>query len=182
MKAGTVLHNFSAKDGRQVLLRTLKWEDLDDLLDLINALVDEEADITRSERVSLKQETEWLAGALARQEMGEVYYLVAVVDDKVVANSELRREGGHSKHVGVVGIAIKKGYRDVGIGSEMMKTLVDQARKLGLKMLGLNVFESNERAYHVYEKIGFAQTGVIPKKIYKDGKYINEIIMTKNLE
>ena len=45
MKRGETLHRFTAKDGRKVILRTPKWEDLDDLLELINSLVDEDAEI-----------------------------------------------------------------------------------------------------------------------------------------
>jgi hypothetical protein len=32
-----------SKDGRNVVLRTPRWRDLDDLLELINSLVDEKA-------------------------------------------------------------------------------------------------------------------------------------------
>ena len=45
MKTGQIFHTFTAKDGREVILRTPKWEDIDDLLALINSLIDEEADI-----------------------------------------------------------------------------------------------------------------------------------------
>jgi hypothetical protein len=34
-----------------VVLRTLRWEDLDDLLEMINSLVEEKADIVRAEKV-----------------------------------------------------------------------------------------------------------------------------------
>ncbi|MGB9756228.1 MAG: GNAT family N-acetyltransferase, partial [Candidatus Bathyarchaeales archaeon] len=60
--------------------------------------------------------------------------------------------------------------------------LVEQASKMGLKVLTLSAFATNRRAIHVYEKVGFVQTGVIPRKHFKDGKYIDEIIMTKLLE
>jgi len=55
MKTGEVIREFVAKDGRKVILRTLKWEDLDDLLDFINSLVEEGANILRTEKVSRKR-------------------------------------------------------------------------------------------------------------------------------
>jgi RimJ/RimL family protein N-acetyltransferase len=64
----------------------------------------------------------------------------------------------------------------------MMKALIDQGRAWGLKVLTLSVFASNKRAFHVYEKVGFVQTGVIPKSVFKEGKYVDEILMTKLLE
>ena len=183
MKAGNIVSSFYAKAGRKVVLRTPKWEDLDDLLELINSLVDEKANISRTKKVSREEEIDWLSGVLSRLEKDETFYLVADVDGKVVGTSELnRRSGGYEGHVGVIGIAIKKGFRDAGIGTEMLKALIDQARTMGLKVITLSAFATNKRAIHVYEKVGFVQTGRIPKKFFKDDEYIDEMIMTKVLE
>jgi RimJ/RimL family protein N-acetyltransferase len=165
------------------MLRTPKWDDLDDLLEMINSLVNEKADIARAEQVSRVEEIDWLARAFSHLEKGEVFYLVAEVAGKVVANSEIgMRQDGYDKHVGKVGIAIREGYRDLGIGTEMMKALIKEARRMGLKVLTLSALESNKRAIHVYEKAGFVQTGHIPRKFLKKGKFADEVIMTLLLE
>jgi L-amino acid N-acyltransferase YncA len=182
MKSGKIVRSFFAKDGRKVVLRTPKWEDLDDFLEIINSLVEERADILRTERVSKEEEIDFLSRVLSRLEKDEMFYLVAEVDGKVVAVSEISKRGGYEKHVGVIGIAIRNGFRDLGIGTEIMKTLVEQAQKMGLKVLTLSAFATNKPAIHVYEKVGFVQTGTIPKKHFKEGKYIDEIILTKVLE
>ena len=182
MKSGKIVRSFFAKDGRKVVLRTPKWEDLDDFLEIINSLVDEGADILRAERVSREEEVDFLSRVLSRLEKDEMFYLVVEVDGKVVAVSEISKRGGYEKHVGVIGIAIRNGFRDLGIGIEIMKALVEQAQKMGLKVLLLSAFATNKPAIHVYEKVGFVQTGTIPKKHFKEGKYIDEIILTKVLE
>ncbi len=166
----------------KVVLRTLKWEDLDDLLDFINSLVEEGANILRTEKVSREEEIEWLSRVFSRQEKGELFCLAAEVDGRLVANSEIMRGTGHSSHVGFIGIAIKKGCRGVGIGTEMMKTLEKQAKKVGLKVLSLSVFANNQHAINLYKKVGFVETGRIPKRFFKNDAYIDEIIMTKLLE
>lgn len=43
-----------------MILRTPRWEDLDDLLELINSLVEEKAGIVRTEKVSRQEEIDWL--------------------------------------------------------------------------------------------------------------------------
>jgi RimJ/RimL family protein N-acetyltransferase len=73
---------------------------------------------------------------------------------------------------------VKQGYRDAGIGTEIMRTQIDLAKKMKLEVLTLTAFASNKRAIHVYEKVGFVQTGRIPRKHLKNGKYIDEVIMT----
>lgn len=183
MRAGRIIHKFCARDKREVVLRTPKWDDLDDLLEMINLLVAEKADIVRAEKVSRPEEIDWFARALSRLEKGEVFYLVAEVEGKVVANSEIgTQRGGYDKHVGGVGIAIREGYRNLGIGTQMMNTLIEQARKMRLRVLTLSAFESNKRAIHVYEKVGFVQTGRIPRKFLREGEYVDEVMMTLFLE
>jgi len=182
MKSGKLVWRFSAGDKREVILRTPKWEDLEDFLELINSLVAERVDILRAESVSRDEEIDFLARVLSRLEKDELFFLVAEVDGKVVAASDINRRTDYEEHVGIIGIAIKSGFRDLGIGTEMMKTLIRQARKWGLKVLTLTAFASNSRAIHVYEKMGFVQTGRVPEKIFKDGKYVDEIVMAKLLE
>ena len=182
MQHGKVFRKFSAKDGREVILRTPRWEDLDDLMELINSLVDEKAEIARTDKVTREDEVEWLPKVLASLEKDELFFLVAEVDKKVVASSDIHILSGNEKHVGVLGIVLKSGFRDLGIGTEMMKTLVEQAMALGLKVLTLQAFATNKRAVHVYEKVGFVQTGRVPKKHFKDGQYVDEVIMTKLIE
>jgi RimJ/RimL family protein N-acetyltransferase len=182
MKTGQVLQELSVKDGRKVVLRTPRWEDLGDLLELINSVVDEGAEISRDEKVSKEEEIDWLSRLLALLERGKTFFLVAEVDGGVIASSDINRQTGYQKHVGVVGIVIKRGFRELGIGTAMMRVLIEQAEKMGMKVLTLTAFASNKRAIHVYEKVGFVQTGLIPKKHLKEGKYIDEVIMTKLLE
>lgn len=181
MKAGEIVSSFTCKDGRKVVLRTPRWEDLNDLLELINSLVDERAKIMMDQRTTREEEAEWLGRKLALIDRDEVFCVVAEVDGKVVANSEVSRKKGSQKHVGELGIAIMNGYRDLGIGTEMMRTLIAWARDMGLELLVLSVFSSNERAFHVYKKAGFREMGRIPRGLFKDGKYEDYIIMSKKL-
>lgn len=75
MKTGKVFQELSTKDGHKVVLRTLRWEDLDDLLEFINSLVDEGAEIYRDENASKDEEIDWLSGVLARLERDKNFFL-----------------------------------------------------------------------------------------------------------
>lgn len=115
---------------------------------------------------------------MARVEKSETSFLVADVAGKLVASSDVTLRTGYESHVGGLRIVIKKGCRDVGIGTEIMRTQIDLAKKMGLRILTLTVFASNERAIYVYRKVGFVQTGKIPNKRFKYCAYIDEVIMT----
>jgi L-amino acid N-acyltransferase YncA len=178
---GKILREFLAKDGRKVVLREPRWGDLDDLLEFINSLVDEGADIIQEKRITREQKADWLGKRLASIEKGETIGVVAEVDGKVVANSEVARRRGFRSHVGVLGIGVRREYRGIGIGKELMKTLIEESRKAGLKVLVLDVFDSNKVAKSLYAKMGFKDAGRIPKGVFKKGKYIDLLRMTLEL-
>jgi len=102
---------------------------LDDLPDLINSLVNERADILLNEKISRDEEVDWLSRALHRLEKGETFHMIADVDGKVAAISEINLRSCYEKHVGVIGITIRSNVRDLGIGTEIMKALIEQAQK-----------------------------------------------------
>ena len=182
MEAGKILKRFNAKDGRNVLLRTPRWRDLDDLLELINSLVDEKAEIYITQKPTREAEAEWLLKVLSRLEKDEQFFLVAEVGKKVVASSDFQVKGGDEEHrVGAIGIIVRDGYRNLGIGTEMLKTLLEQAAFFGLRTVTVNAFATNERAIHVYEKVGFVHSGIIPKKHLRQGRFIDEVIMSKSV-
>jgi len=114
-------------------------------------------------------------------EREKTFFLAAEVEGRSVASSEINRQMGNQKHVGVVGIVIEKSFRELGLGTAMMRVLIEQAEKMGLKVLAPTAFASNKRAIYVYEKVESAQTGLIPKKHLRQGNNIDEVIMTKLL-
>jgi len=80
-----------------------------------------------------------------------------------------------------VGISVSKNHRGLGIGYEMMRTLMRESRRAGLKSLQREVFANNARAIHVYEKAGFRLVGKIPKKIHRDSRFFDIILMSAEL-
>ncbi len=72
-----------------------------------------------------------------------------------------------------------KNYWDHGYGSEAIKLFLRHSfETLNLNRVTLRVFETNLRARHVYQKIGFVQEGVLRKAFYQQGRYIDEIVMS----
>ncbi|HEX9913903.1 MAG TPA: GNAT family N-acetyltransferase [Candidatus Bathyarchaeia archaeon] len=181
MRPGTLLRQFKARDGTEVKLRTPRWEDLDDLLEFINGLVEEEAMIAANQKHTRESETDWLARNLTNLEKDKHVAVVAEVDGRVVGSCEVTPRPGRMSHVGSLGISVKDGYREKGIGQEMMRELERQAPRLGLESIYLEVFSTNARAIHVYRKMGYVETGRIPACIKYRGGYVDSVIMTKHL-
>jgi RimJ/RimL family protein N-acetyltransferase len=182
MKPDTVLKKFTDKKGREVTLRTPRWSDLDDMLSFINGLVDEEAMIVIVTNKTRDEEIEWLANNLKRLEKDQHMCVVAETDGIVVGSCEFSPRMGNMNHYAMLGISVRDGYRDAGIGQEMMKELERHAPRLGIESIALEVFGINDRAIHVYEKIGYRKTGSFPRGIKYKGEYVDSVLMVKDLE
>jgi len=174
---------FVTKRGRRVLFRPLReGEDVDELLRFINDLVDEDTFINMTERLTREEESKWLSEQLKAIEEGRGFNLLALHGDRIIADAGVGGLGRRSQHVGGLGIAISRGFREEGIGSEFMKELITLARDfLKLKMLFLHVFGNNERAVHVYQSMGFRECGRIPGAILYQGEYIDDVLMCLDL-
>ena len=54
-----------------------------------------------------------------------------------------------------LGIGVRDGYQDQGLGGLLMEFLLDDARRRGCRAVKLTVYDDNPRARHLYERFGF---------------------------
>ncbi|HMB67375.1 MAG TPA: GNAT family N-acetyltransferase [Candidatus Bathyarchaeia archaeon] len=187
MKTGKIYRHINTSRGETVTLRALKWEDLEDCVVFINDLVGEKdtepnLGIMADRKQTREEEAEWLASQLTGIEKGNIVSVVAEVRGRLVGNSSVTKGSYEdTRHHGYLGIAISKKHRDHGIGLEMMRTLVRESRRAGLKTVQLEVFANNPRAIHVYERADFKESGRIPKKMLRSSKFTDSIVMTREL-
>ncbi len=180
---GKVVKRFKVKN-KSVILRYPKWEDLDDLLDHMNALISEKAKIGKSRKFSKFEEIDFMNSVFKKCELKNMIYLVVESGKNIMGSGNLVREQMEkSRHVGYIGLSLRKQFRDLGVGTELINTLV----KLGKKELGLSLFKislvaGNDRALHVYQnKCGFRVVGQIPGEIDHFGTKMDHLIMVKEV-
>jgi RimJ/RimL family protein N-acetyltransferase len=79
----------------------------------------------------------------------------------------------------ILGISIgDKDYWDRGYGTDTMRTLCRFGfEHMNLHRIQLDVYANNERARHVYERIGFQVEGRRREAVYKYGRYDDIIVM-----
>ena len=97
---------------------------------------------------------------------------------RLAGNSEFH-EISLSNHSAEIGIFIgDKSIWDLGYGTEAMQLLLKHGfESLNLHRIFLRVYETNLRAIHVYEKVGFIHEGRLRQARYKNGKYMDELFM-----
>lgn len=87
------------------------------------------------------------------------------------------------KHQALFVIVVDHAYRNRGIGTLLIKTLMKRAReRFGIELLHLEVYEENP-AIFLYRKLGFIEYGCHPRFLKdQEGKYYHKIFMQKFLE
>ena len=69
-------------------------------------------------------------------------------------------------------------FQNQGIGKYAIKEMLSHAfMNLNLNRVELEVLSTNERARAVYKKIGFNEEGILRKACFKNGNYVDVIVM-----
>jgi len=76
-------------------------------------------------------------------------------------------------------VCVKASARKQGIGKQLMSILVEEAAKLGIATLFLEVRESNVAARTLYKSLGFAEDGI--RKNFYEQPAENAVLMSKTL-
>ena len=108
-------------------------------------------------------------------ENGNSKYLVAKLDGKIVGFAGIIPI---AEEADISNIVVHKDFRNIKIGSMLLKSLIDLACSLRLSAMNLEVNNTNVYAIKLYEKYGFEVCGV-RKKYYNNVD--DAILMRKNL-
>jgi ribosomal protein S18 acetylase RimI-like enzyme len=188
LKRSPPVKEFVTKDGRWCVLRPPTARDLDGLTRFANAFVREKRNnpdlglVSFDRRLTRRQEGRWLGEVVKGVARKEVVSIAAFVGGRVVGHCAInRRKFRDDRHAGVFGIAILDGFRGVGIGEKMMDAALEEARRIGIQLVELDVFSTNAAAIRLYEKMGFEKAGTIPDKIFRRGRYYDEDVMFLDL-
>jgi ribosomal protein S18 acetylase RimI-like enzyme len=102
-------------------------------------------------------------------------FLIAISDNKIVGYAEyssLFRK--RLSHRGDMGIAVLKNYQGKGIGSHLMKELIDYVKnEIKAEIISLEVRTDNQIAINLYKNNGFEKIGFYKGFMKINDKYID---------
>lgn len=168
-------------NGHELLLRNAKEEDAEMLIAFLKQacgetrfLVKEPEEIT----LTLEEEQKFIK---YQNESKVNLMLLGFLDGEYVGNCSLMgNDNSRYRHRTGMSIALYQKYTNMGIGKQMIETLLKIAKEKGIEQIELEVVCDNERAIALYKKMGFEIFGTFPKKMkYKDGTYADVYWMMK---
>lgn len=106
-------------------------------------------------------------------------FLVAEAGSQIVG--ALNCQGGKrqaTRHAVTLGMSVRNGWRNQGIGSALMARAVEWAKNTEtVTRIELIVYARNEAAIHLYKKFGFEVEGRRRRTIYQYGEYLDDLVM-----
>lgn len=93
-----------------------------------------------------------------------IYFLVAVVDDKIVGfiDGEIQDKYYYKEKIAYIGhLCVDKNYRNNGIAQKLFDEFVKLVKNKGAIFVKLNAFPKNNPAINFYLKNGFSEYSVL---------------------
>jgi len=168
------------KNGSAVTIRTVHESDADAYLDLAKSIMAEQIySLTQPEELHLTvdQESEWLKVNIEN----ECHLVICAEIDRQLVG-QLDFSNGHRQrnaHTGEFGMGVHKDFRGLGIGSLLVRALIEWAKNNPkIEKINLCVHHTNDRAIATYKKNGFAIEGKRIKDLkYPGGVFVDTILM-----
>jgi len=166
------------KDGTELVLRAMNKQDDRALMDFFESLEDEDRLYLRNDVSSYRVVREWFNNLNYKR----VFPLLAVEDDRIVANATLHRKPyGWMRHVGEIRIVVSPDFRKRGLARTMFTELIETAAEAGLEKLTAEMALSQTGAIAVFRKAGFQDEAIL-KGYIRDAKDESHDLLVMTLD
>jgi len=148
--------------GRPLQLRLLDKADETALLDYFRRLPVDERQMLKEDVTNPRVVKAWCANI----DFKSVLPVLAFDGPKVVANITLHRtRGGWSAHVARMRVTTDPSYRRIGLGTTLVKELLDVASALGVAIVDAEVMSHQKEAQRFLERLDFVPVATLPHHV-----------------
>jgi putative acetyltransferase len=108
------------------------------------------------------------------------HWFVAEAEGTAIGLAGLTVGAGRLRHSGHVFLFVAREFHGQGVGTRLLETLLDVAdRWLLLRRVELTVLAENERAWRLYERLGFEKEGLRKLSVISQGEIKDEWLMAR---
>ncbi|WP_319005479.1 GNAT family N-acetyltransferase [Metabacillus litoralis] len=107
--------------------------------------------------------------------------LVAKIKGEVIGWAALSPISTRPVYSGVaeVSVYVCRHKKGLGIGSLLIKSLIEQSEESGFWMLQSGIFPENYSSIHIHKKYGFREVGIRKKIAKLDGKWRDVVLLER---
>lgn len=179
-----IIKSIKLRNGKNLVLREVNINDAEAMISYLNIVGGESDNLlfgANEFKLTVEQEKNYIQ---SMRENDNALMAIGVIDGQVISIAQVaappRKRIAHN---GELAISVKKEYWSMGVGTEMMKLLIEFAKNTGvIKNISLGVKGDNYQAQGLYKKMGFEKVGVHKNFFNINGVYDDEILMDLYLE
>jgi L-amino acid N-acyltransferase YncA len=145
-------------NGARVLLRPLGPGDKNALVAMFEPIGPDDLKIMRNDVRNRDLVGSW-ADHIDYQ---RVFPLIAIANERMIGDATLHFRTGPGRHIADVRIFLAKEFRRCGLGSAMLRVLIDIARKSGLQQLVAEVVADQVKVINAFKQLGFELRATYP--------------------
>ena len=158
-----------------ILIRAATPDDLEELIDLLDAVSAEDLWLATQSPIDREQRRALWLDHLKHEDR---LMLVAVHGRRAIGEIAVYQ---HPDYGPLLGMMVHEAYRGRGVGKHLLKGAIDWTKARGYPELHLLVFAHNERALGLYANFGFVETERYPQDITReDGRTWDTILMVRS--
>ena len=171
-------------ENNEFIIRKPSPRDVDVLTEYVNELSKEKTFVPfQGEKITKKEMGDFLKKIIKNIKEKKEIQLFLFKENNLIGIASVSLKQKIFNHLGVTGVSIKKDFRGKGLGKMLMKKALEEASSLvGIKKIILGVFANNKVAINLYKKLGFKEYGCLPCAIKWRGKFVDEVLMYKDIK
>ncbi len=164
------------KDQTEVMIRAMTRDDLERSVSFFRALPEED-------RVFLRRDVtkrEVVEGRIREIEKGSAKRLVALVDDRIVADGALELSGhGWKEHVAELRLVVARPYQRKGLGMLMARELYYLAASAKVEEIVVRMMRPQTAARSIFRRLGFREELLLADYVKDRGGTRRDLILMR---
>ncbi|TSA13050.1 MAG: GNAT family N-acetyltransferase [Deltaproteobacteria bacterium] len=167
-------------NGTRITLRPLLKEDESALVEYFRVMPMEDRLCLKEDVTDPKVIENWIYTL----DYDNLLPLIALDNGRIVGDATLHFSAiGWTQHQGELRLTTDSQYRVKGLGTLMIENLIDIATRLGLKQLSAEIPPVLDKAFYLFEKLGFKEVAVLKDFVRdKEGADSDLVLMLKTLQ
>jgi ribosomal protein S18 acetylase RimI-like enzyme len=146
----------------RIFIRQARNEDRDFVVGLVSSLLAFGSPAWQDKEVLVPGFREVLARAISDQDRGLTVLIAEAADERPLGfiSLKVREDVAGVERAHVADLAVTDSARRMGVGTALMKAAESWARDLGMGLLSLDVWSTNETALAFYRRLGYSAESI----------------------
>lgn len=157
-------------------IRAARLGDLKSITEIYNEAIKKTVATFDTEVKTLEEQKKWFIKHSTRNPI-----IIAENDDEIIgwaSLSEYSTKYAYSD-TAEISLYIKEKFQGKGIGKQLMSSIIDEGKKVGLHAVIARITDGNKTSIRLHKSVGFKHVGIMKEVGYKFGKRLDVHIMEK---